>query len=158
MTTREHILSRALRARKNTGSRGAVVPCDRHRALVVDDEQSIVMIFQHQIEQELPDLHVDSASNGLAAVEAFSKGHHGILVMDLSMPIMDGRQAFEEIARMCEARGWEMPSVIFCTGFAPRDFLEKVVQGHPERQLLLKPVGGDAVVKAIEQRLPHRLS
>jgi CheY-like chemotaxis protein len=116
------------------------------------------MVFRAQIEHDLPDLHVDMATNGRIAVEEFSRGHHAILVMDLSMPVMDGRQAFEAISRICEERGWEMPSVIFCTGFAPEEFLEKVLQGHPEHSLLLKPVGGTAVVRAIVQRLSHPMS
>lgn len=141
--------------RKRTGIRktGATVPCDRHRALVVDDEQPIAVVFAHMISQAIPDLEVESVSNGQAAVEAFGKGHHAVLLMDLSMPVMDGREAFREIFLMCQARGWEMPRVIFCTGFAPPDLLRKELEGHPEHGLLLKPVSREAIVRAVAQRL-----
>ena len=154
MKNRHNLLDGLARIGRAFGPhRGSVVPCDKHRALIVDDEKDIVLIFRNRILADLPDMKVDSASNGQAAVEVFSRRHHAVLLMDLAMPVMDGRQAFDEICRLCEARGWEMPSVIFCTGFAPPDFLKKILDGHPQHGLLLKPVDGRAVIHAIEQRL-----
>jgi two-component system, cell cycle sensor histidine kinase and response regulator CckA len=161
---RTTLLNRMRRGRRNPSPNPApsdqthVVPCDRHRALVVDDERAIVWIFQQRLEHDLPDVHVDSAGNGQAAVEEFRRGHHAVLVMDLSMPIMNGREAFEEIARICKDRGWEMPAVIFCTGFAPPDVRDLILKGHPENTLLTKPVSTAQVVKAVEESLAHRLS
>ena len=154
MRIRGNIERRAVTGRR-AGMPGpaSVVPCDRHRALVVDDEQTIAVVFAHMISQAIPDLEVESVSNGQAAVEAFGKGHHAVLLMDLSMPVMDGRQAFREIVLMCRARGWEMPRVIFCTGFAPPDLLRDELEGHPEHGLLLKPVSREAIVRAVAQRL-----
>jgi len=74
--------------------------------------------------------------------------------MDLHMPVMDGQQAFLELKRMCESRGWEMPSVVFCTGFIPPDSIREVIARQPRHALLSKPVTGDKLVDAVKARLP----
>jgi CheY-like chemotaxis protein len=127
--------------------------CDRKKVLLVDDEESIRKLFRMIVSQELPGCQVDMAGNGLEALEAFSKGHHAVLLMDLHMPVMDGPSAFGEIERLCSVRDWEMPSVVFCTGFAPPDSVMSVVQANQAHGLLLKPVTSEVLVATIQTRL-----
>ncbi len=127
-------------------------PCDRTRALVVDDERGVAALFVVGIRQDIPAIEVDSAENGLAAYEAFRKGHHGVLVMDVNMPVMDGQRAFRKIEEHCRANNWEMPSVLFCTSYAPSGSLQKFLS-NPAHGLLLKPITGKEVAKAVKSRL-----
>lgn len=129
-----------------------LIPCDRKRALVVDDEKAITLVFRDSIEHVLPGLAVDSAENGQVALEAFSKGHHAVLIMDLSMPVMDGQRAYQEIEKVCRERNWEMPSVLFCTGYAPPGSLSRILN-RPMHGLLLKPISGLDVARAVQSRL-----
>lgn len=129
------------------------LPCNRNRILLVDDEDSIRRLFRVILSSSLPDCSVDLASNGLEAVQSFSKDHHSLLLMDLHMPIMDGQMAFNEIAALCALRDWQMPSVVFCTGFAPPDSVIEVVQSNQDHGLLLKPVSTDILIEAISSRL-----
>lgn len=129
------------------------VPCDRTRILVVDDEPSIVKLFKMLLEFDLPGRDVETASNGQEAVERFMVAHHRILVMDLHMPVLDGIHAFKSIESLCRERAWEMPSVVFCTGYAPADPVLRAVSGSRLHCLIQKPVTCDVLVKAVSSRL-----
>ena len=133
---------------------GAVcVQCDRTRILLVDDEETIRKLFRLILGPRLPGCSIDLASNGAEALQRFSDGHHAVLLMDLHMPVMDGQAAFGEIRKLCDLRGWEMPAVVFCTGFAPPDAVIGVVTANSQHGLLLKPVSGDALFHAVQSRL-----
>lgn len=130
-----------------------VVPCDRGRVLIVDDEATIVRLFKMLLEFDLPGKQIDTACNGAEAIEKFSSGHHGVLVMDLHMPVMDGLNAFLNIESSCRSNDWQMPAVVFCTGYAPPDPVLKAVAGSSSHCLLQKPVTSDVLVQAVASRL-----
>jgi CheY-like chemotaxis protein len=132
---------------------GTVVPRDRGRILVVDDETTIVKLFKMLLEFDLPGKQIDTACNGAEAIEKFAAGHHGVLIMDLHMPVMDGLNAFLNIESSCRARGWEMPAVVFCTGYTPPDPVLRAVAGSTAHCLLQKPVSSDVLVSAVASRL-----
>jgi len=127
--------------------------CDKTSMLLVDDEESIRILFEMILSADLPDLHIDLACNGQEALELFSRKHHAILLMDLHMPVMDGRTAFGEIQEMCRERSWQMPSVVFCTGFAPPEPVIKAIEEDETHCLLAKPVSGRCLIEAIRDRL-----
>jgi CheY-like chemotaxis protein len=129
------------------------VPCDRRRILIVDDEQTILRLFQMILSSGLPNRAIDLARDGQDAVRQFSEGHHAVLLMDLHMPAMDGEAAFLEIESLCKARNWEIPSIVFCTGFAPPDSVKNLVAKNPAHTLLSKPVSGETLVEAVKRRL-----
>ena len=132
---------------------GGSVECNKGRILLVDDERTILKLFKMILASGFPDRKIDMAGNGKEAVDLFLEGHHGVLVMDLHMPVMDGQAAFCEIEKMCRAKNWEMPAVIFCTGFAPPDTVRNVVSSNPMHCLLSKPIGGDVLVETVRSRL-----
>jgi CheY-like chemotaxis protein len=130
--------------------------CDANRVLLVDDEPSIRRLFRIILSSELPGCSVEVAENGREAVAAFGRDHHAVLLMDLHMPQMDGRRAFAEIERLCDDRNWEMPAVLFCTGYAPPDSVLGVVKSNPDHGLLLKPVNSEDLVQEVRRRLDTR--
>jgi len=123
------------------------------RVLIVDDERGIRELFSLIFANALPGVIIDVASNGAEAVELFRQHRHGVLTMDLNMPVMDGLTAFYEISRMCENHSLAMPSVVFCTGYAPPDAIRKIVRGPGQHLLLSKPVKSEVLVEAIQSRL-----
>jgi ATP-dependent Lon protease len=131
----------------------APLPCDRSKILVVDDEQVIRRLFEMVLTWELPGTHVDVAANGEEALTTFQHGHHAVLLMDLHMPVMDGQSAFRELERRCLAQGWEMPSVVFCTGFAPPASLRDALREGSVHTLLCKPVTNECLVETVRERL-----
>ncbi len=131
----------------------AVVPCNRRRILVVDDEEVIQKLFSMVLEWEIPEADVEIAANGAEALEAFATHHHAVLLMDLHMPVMDGQSAFMTLERRCRERDWEMPRVVFCSGFAPPTELRDRVAGDNAHCMLSKPVANDVLVDAIRPGL-----
>ena len=123
------------------------------RVLVVDDERTIVNLFKMILENFIPGVVVDRADNGEEALEMFKAKRYPVLVMDLHMPVMDGQSAFFEMENYCQSQGLRMPSVVFCTGYAPQAPLRQVVAEHPRHLLLNKPVQSAALVQAVRERL-----
>jgi len=130
-----------------------LVKCDDGRVLVVDDERTILRLFQMILSSGIQGRTIDVASNGELAVKAFSEHHHAVIIMDLHMPVMDGQAAFFKLEELCKENNWQMPSVVFCTGFAPPDSISDVVDKSSKHCLLSKPVGGDTLVEAVKSRL-----
>lgn len=132
---------------------GGAVPCDSGRVLIVDDEPVVRQVFELILSADLPQVTFEKAENGEEAVACFSRGHHALVLMDLRMPVMDGRNAFLEIEKMCVERNWEMPSVVFCTGFAPPGMVLDTVSRDSHHALIRKPVGNDELVSVVKTRL-----
>lgn len=135
-------------------SAGSVAP-DYMRILVVDDEANARIAIRRVIQTEMPGIIVDEAKNGPECLALFAEHHQGILTMDLSMPGMDGFTAFGEIRDLCRDNKWQMPSVVFCTGFDPPHMLMNLVANDPAFCLLRKPVSNRTLADAIRRRLPH---
>lgn len=137
------------------GGRMLRVPCTRDRVLIVDDETCIREVFGQILSFELPDCTVDSAVNGEDALSAFLGAHQSVVLMDLHMPVMDGQTAFFEIRKICEKNNWEMPSVVFCTGYEPPEVVASVAsrKSHNDHCLLRKPVTTEKLINTIKTRL-----
>ncbi len=123
------------------------------RILIVDDELMIRRLFGMIIQSEFNDVVIDQAENGADAIEAFREGRHDVIVMDLQMPVCDGREAFAGILRHCKEKGCPVPPVVFCTGFSPPESLNSIVGDGSVHGLLRKPVKADALLAAMRQRL-----
>ena len=62
---------------------------------MVDDLDYNVIILN----KILNDWNVDSASDGMEAMEKIQSNQYDMVLMDLQMPVMDGRRATEEIRK-----------------------------------------------------------
>jgi CheY-like chemotaxis protein/nitrogen-specific signal transduction histidine kinase len=127
-------------------------PPGRH-VLLVDDETSIVNLFEMILDSFIPGLQIGKAHNGADAVAAVKQAQPDVMVMDLHMPVMDGQTAFAEIARHCKDHAVPMPAVIFCTGYAPNSSLLKAVEADKRHLILNKPVPSEVLVRAVRERL-----
>ncbi|MBN1669414.1 MAG: response regulator [Kiritimatiellae bacterium] len=124
------------------------------RILVVDDDEMIRSLFQMVLASSVQGAQVNTAANGAEAVASFRKHHHSLLVMDLNMPVMDGREAFAQISALCEEQKWPMPPVVFVSGFAPSDSVQSIVtDGGGEHVLLPKPVTDQQLVEQVRMRI-----
>lgn len=136
-----------------------VAPTHGQSLLIVDDEVTLRRFFQSIIAAKLPNLHIDTAADGQEAVAAFRARHHAVIILDIAMPIMDGERAFQEIRKICKENKWEMPAIIFCTGYTPPASVREAVQNEQLHCYLPKPVTGDVLVSSVKNRLEfHELS
>ena len=126
---------------------------EKNKILVVDDDRQIRQLFLQMITISMPDIRVDVATNGKEAVTMFKELDYNVIVMDVIMPVMDGEQAFHEIKKICTQNNKEMPSVIFCTGYAPTNNIISLADSDPRHYIVHKPVGNKGLVDVIKQRL-----
>ncbi|MCS7223812.1 MAG: response regulator [Armatimonadetes bacterium] len=70
------------------------------RVLIVDDEAAIVRVLKEGL--EIHGFTIDCAFNGAEAVERVKENPPDAIVMDLSMPVMDGIKATQEIRRLTQ--------------------------------------------------------
>ncbi|MHB8110844.1 MAG: response regulator [Syntrophorhabdaceae bacterium] len=82
----------------------------KQRILVVDDEENIRLLFKEELEEE--GYEVDTASNGLEALEKIKASEFDVIVLDIKMPVMDGIQALNAIKNINK----DQP-VILCSAY-----------------------------------------
>ena len=125
----------------------------------------ILLVDDHPMNREigvalltLAGCKVDTAEDGKQAVEAASKGHYDIILMDIHMPLMDGLAATRAI-RALEGRAGKVPIVAMSADALPQqvercyaagmvDHIAKPVQrevlyAKVERWLTAPPLGAD---------------
>jgi DNA-binding NtrC family response regulator len=61
---------------------------ERKRALVVDDDDPIRTMLASVVEHQ--NLHVDTARDGIEAIERINEDGYSVIVLDLMMPRVDG--------------------------------------------------------------------
>ena len=125
----------------------------RHVLLLVDDEEEITKIFKIILTSAIKGIHIDTAKNGSEALEIFKKHKHSVIVMDLHMPVMDGYEAFCELEKLCRVEGISMPGVVFCTGYVPKEGIQKVISSSSKHSLLKKPVATKTLINVVKECL-----
>ena len=117
--------------------------------LVVDDEESIQRLLGSILEMD--GHQVDTARNGIEALERIGQGHYDVLITDIKMPNMDGRALYQ---RLLELDNDLAQRTVFITGdtVSPdtRDFLDQV-----RNPCLAKPFRIRQVRETISQILPN---
>ncbi|GAB4170696.1 MAG: hypothetical protein Kow00108_04840 [Calditrichia bacterium] len=117
------------------------------KILIVDDEPDIRKLHRYLLISHQHD--VIEAGNGEEAMQIFNEDFSTIdlVVLDLTMPVMDGMQAFEEM----RAKKPEL-KVLLITGFDDLWDLNKIVNQEGVR-FLKKPFHVDAFLDAINELL-----
>ena len=84
----------------------------QQKLLIVDDEEKIIEVLREYAEFE--HFEVDSASNGMEAIQQCKNNKYDLVIMDVMMPKLDGFSAVQEIKKisdvpviMLSARGEE---------------------------------------------------
>lgn len=70
---------------------------ERKRILLVDDEEVFLEQLKDALEQSRLDLEVDTAGDGIEALEKLERHRHDIVITDIKMPRMDGYTLLKEI-------------------------------------------------------------
>jgi CheY-like chemotaxis protein len=121
-----------------------------HRVLVVDDNPISQQVTRLLIEK-LGYL-VETAGNGMEAVQATGRHHYALVLMDCQMPVMDGYMATAEI-RGAEGSDRHTPIVAFTASAGARererclqagmdDFLEKPIRKNELIEVLSRWTSG----------------
>ena len=127
----------------------------RMRILAAEDNRTNQLVFRKMLKDLDVDLHL--VENGKAAVDAFETVHPHLVFMDISMPVLDGKQATRQI-RWLETEGVDKPAdcprhvpVIAMTAHAMAGDAEDIMSAGLDR-VLTKPLRKadlqDAIVAA----------
>jgi two-component system nitrate/nitrite response regulator NarL len=112
--------------------------------LIVDDHQVVIDGFMARLELE-PDIEViGTASNGVEAIEMAKNLHPDVILMDISMPIMNGIEATGIIKE-------ELPDsrILMLTMHDNREYIMKVMQAGAVGYML-KEISAEKMVQAIK--------
>ena len=96
--------------------------------LVVDDEPEIGALVRDFFENRVhPSFDIDYASNGKKGLEALEKNKYDLMILDIKMPEMDGR----ELYRRVRTRKLEIPVIIFFDAVTGDEIMEIHQSGRP---------------------------
>jgi len=115
--------------------------------LLVEDEPAVRLLASRILERAGYDVRL--AADGVEACSVFEKNAADIdlILMDVIMPKMGGREAYERIAQ----KRRDVP-VIFCTGYSERELGADFLQRH-QLDLLPKPYRPDELLTRVRDRL-----
>src|SRR5271157_371435 len=116
------------------------------RVLVADDHQAVIERVRETLDESCE--VVDTVENGQQAIDAVRLLNPDVLVLDISMPVLDGLEAARRLQGLnCRTR------IIFLTVHEDRDFVEAALSagasGYVTKARLLKDLRS-AIREALE--------
>lgn len=126
------------------------------KILIVEDNE-INLEIETDLLQDLGFV-TDSAPNGLEAVEkiaASADDEYSLVLMDIQMPVMDGRRAAEEIRKLPNPAHNDIPIIALSANAFESDKRESIKSGMDAH--LNKPIDIDVLMSTIQQALQKRL-
>jgi two-component system chemotaxis response regulator CheY len=114
--------------------------------LIVDDLKFIKMVLRDLIEKAGFRV-VGEASDGLEAIEAFQDKRPDVVILDVTMPKMDGISALKKILELDPAA-----RVIMCSALGQQRLIVQAIQ-LGAKDFIVKPFRAERVVSAIKQTL-----
>ncbi len=99
--------------------------------------------------------NIDSAENGMVAVEKFQKRIYDIVLMDVQMPKMDGYEATQKIREYEVSTGTHVP-IIAMTAHAMKGDREKCLAAGMDHYIT-KPIDSQEMIDAINSHISKKL-
>ncbi len=116
--------------------------------LLAEDNVVNQMVFRNMTPSEV--FKVLVAENGLQAIDLFSKHQPAVVVMDLSMPIMDGFDTTREIRRLEAELGLARTPIIALTAHVLDEDRERCMQAGMD-DFLMKPMQQSVLRQTLER-------
>jgi signal transduction histidine kinase/CHASE1-domain containing sensor protein/CheY-like chemotaxis protein len=118
---------------------------DGAKILVVEDSEDNQEIFRYFLESSGAETEI--VANGLQAVSAASEGRYDMILMDIQIPGIDGKEATRRIRQ----RGFGKP-IVALTAHAMPEEQESCIRAGCNGQIT-KPVSGEALVSQVAEYL-----
>ena len=112
--------------------------------LIVDDAAFMRMMIKDILSKNGYTV-IGEAENGLKAVEKYKELGPDLVIMDITMPEMDGIQAVKQIKALNSAA-----KVIMCSAMGQQAMVIESIQAGA-RDFIVKPFQADRVVEAVKK-------
>jgi DNA-binding response OmpR family regulator len=113
--------------------------------MIVDDEPDILISLKTVLERQNYDVII--VTNGLECLKEIEKGFRGVILMDIMMPVMDGWQTINQIAK----KGYIKDVAIeIITGKGTKDYQKLGLLGSYIYDYLTKPLKMEQLIKSVE--------
>jgi len=122
----------------------------RVRVLVAEDNEVNQLVIRHMLPTR--DYQLEIAANGREAIKAFSTSRFDVILMDVSMPEMDGYEAARAIREIEAAEGRERTPIICLTAHVLAADIELSIAAGMD-DFLAKPISQDKLNKVIARTL-----
>ncbi len=126
---------------------------DSTRVLLVDGNETLAKMLERILVGGIPDITVDRATTKSGINELFAKNHHGLIVFDGPIPRLTEAGALKLVEEMSDERGWEYPSMLFCTNPVVDADLQALLTRDGRRSRLTKPFKPQDLVKMAKKGL-----
>lgn len=98
------------------------------RVITVDDEKEIGAMIRDFLENRTaPSFEVDYTDDGNEVVKLIRKKNHHVAILDVKMPIKDGREVYREIRE----KGLKLPVIVFFDAISGDEILDIHKIGRP---------------------------
>jgi DNA-binding NtrC family response regulator len=121
---------------------------ENYKILIVEDEHDILNVWKKKLEHE--GYTVDIADNGKTALELWEKNIYDVIVVDLRIPEVDGREVINQIKEK-----QPQTQIIIISGQGKDNDLIDAINKHVFRYLV-KPVDLEKIIGTIEDAVKER--
>jgi CheY-like chemotaxis protein len=121
------------------------------KLLIVDDNPINQKFLYYSLKKYY---EIETADNGLEAVEMLEKNNYDVVLMDLSMPVMDGAEATLRIRKSLNAKNKHVPIIFVTTNDFEHDRIRCMKNGGSD--YLIKPVDIGELLNSIDIQLNQR--
>jgi DNA-binding NtrC family response regulator len=119
------------------------------KIIIIDDEKGVCEEFSEILRDE--NHEVDTAPNGVEGLEKIRAGKYDLIFLDVLMPKMEGREALEQIKKICDT------PVVIMSGYLP-SHKEKEIINAGALASLKKPLDLSQVYGLIEKAMEMKKS
>lgn len=114
--------------------------------LIVDDASFMRMMIKDILSKNGFTI-LGEAENGLKAVEKYKELNPDLVIMDITMPEMDGIQAVKEIKKINSSA-----KIVMCSAMGQQAMVIEAIQAGA-KDFIVKPFQADRVVEAVKKVL-----
>lgn len=118
------------------------------KLLIVDDNPINQKFLYYSLKKYY---EIETADNGLEAVKILEQKNFDLVLMDLSMPVMDGAEATLQIRKSINAMNKHIPIIFVTTNDFEHERVRCMENGGSD--YLIKPIDIDELLKSIDIQL-----
>jgi two-component system chemotaxis response regulator CheY len=112
--------------------------------LLVDDAAFMRMMLKDILVKNGYEV-LGEAENGLKAVEKYKELNPDLVIMDITMPEMDGIEAVKEIKKINQSA-----AVIMCSAMGQQSMVIEAIQSGA-KDFIVKPFQADRIIEAVRK-------